>query len=350
MVTFFPSSDVGGVLGNFMNLAHLHLVLNHFPIIGTVIGLGLFLSSLVGKNEDLKRASLIVFAAVALLALPAFFSGIGAQAAIAREPAVSAALIERHEGAAMLALLFMEVTGALALVGLWRRDRIGPGKRWARNWIALLLFSAVTTGLMTRVGTTGGDIRHPEIGFASQARAAADGQESGVSAIVHAVEPSPRKFRDLMLLSKWWWAFMMDMHFIGLALLIGTVGILDVRLLGFAKQLPLAPLHRLMPWAMAGFGINTATGVLAFIGMPNFYTFDIAFWLKMLALLLLGLNAAAFYLTDAFHSVQHLEPGEDAPPLAKFFAAASLVLWFAVIALGRYIQPLSDTLPLIRGQ
>jgi len=137
----------------------------------------------------------------------------------------------------------------------------------------------------------------------------------------------------------------MDMHFIGLALLIGTVGVLDLRMLGFLKQIPVAPLHRLMPWAMAGFGVNTLTGILAFIGMPTYYTFDVAFWLKMLTLLLLGLNAAAFYLSDAFQSVEHLGAGEDAPPLAKFVAASSLVLWFAVIALGRYIQSYTDTIP-----
>jgi len=322
-----------------MNLAHLHLVLNHFPIIGTIIGLGLLVVSFAGKNDDLKRAGLIVLAAVALLALPTFFSGIGAQGAVRRDPAVSAALIERHEGAAMLALFFMEIAGALALVGLWKLYRGSTGRRWSPTSIAILFFSVATAGLMARVGTTGGDIRHPEIRLA-----VTGAQESGLSALVHVLEPSPARFTDLMLISKWWWAFMMDLHFIGLALLIGTVGILNLRMLGFAKQLPVAPLHRLTPWAMGGFGINALTGVLAFIGMPNYYTFDVAFWLKMLALLLLGLNVAAFYLTDAFQSVEHLGPGEDAPLLAKFFAATSLVLWFAVIALGRYIQSFTDTI------
>ena len=324
-----------------MNLAHLHLVLNHFPIIGTVIGLGLFVVSFVGKNDDLKRASLIVLAAVALLALPTFFSGIGAQRAIGRDPAVSAVLIERHEGAAILAVFFMEIAGALALVGLWQDHRVSTGKRRTWNLMAILLFSVVTAGLMARVGTTGGDIRHPEI---RPAREVTGTQESGLSAIVHVFEPSPGKFTDLMLISKWWWAFMMDLHFIGLALLIGTVGILNLRVLGFAKQLPVGPLHRLTPWAMGAFGINTLTGILAFIGMPSYYAFNVAFWLKMLALLLLGLNVAAFYLTNAFHSVEHLGPGEDAPLLAKCFAATSLVLWFAVIALGRYIQSFTDTI------
>src|SRR5262249_48457310 len=235
---------------------------------------------------------------------------------------------------------FMEITGALAFVGLWKRYRLSTDQRWSRDWIAILLFSAVTAGLMARVGNTGGDIRHAEIRFAEQV---ADTQESGLSAIVHVFEPSPSKFRDLMLISKWWWAFMMDLHFIGLALLIGTVGIFNLRVLGFAKPLPIAPLHRLTPWAMAGFGINTLTGILAFIGMPSYYTFDIAFWLKMLALWLVAINVGVFYLT-AFHKVEHLGPNEDAPRLAKFFAAMSLVLWFAVIALGRYIQSFSDTI------
>src|SRR5262249_55878416 len=93
-----------------MSLAHLHLLLNHFPIIGTAVGLGLFIASFVAKSDEIKEAALVILAAVALLALPAFFSGIGAQGAISKDPAVSSALIERHEGAATLALLFMEIT------------------------------------------------------------------------------------------------------------------------------------------------------------------------------------------------------------------------------------------------
>jgi hypothetical protein len=60
--------------------------------------------------------------------------------------------------------------------------------------------------------------------------------------------------------------------------------------------------------------------------------------------MLLGLNAAAFYMTDVFGEVENLRAGEDAPISAKLIAASSLFLWFAVIAMGRYIQPLTDTL------
>ena len=323
-----------------MNFPHLHLLLNHFPIIGTMVGLGLFLISLLGKNEDLRRASLIIFAAMALLAIPTFFSGTGAQGAIKKLPGVSETLIERHQGAAMLALLFMEITGALSLVGLWKSQGTPRPAHWNWTLSAVLLFSIVTVVLMTRVGTTGGDIRHPEIG---------SGQEevtegSAISKILSRLEPSPSKFAELMTASKWWWAFMMDLHFVGLVLLIGTVGILDLRVLGFAKQIPFGPLHRLVPWAMAGFGLNLVTGVLAFTGMDQYYTYDWAFWLKMLAIMLLGLNVAAFYLTGAFESAERMGPGDDAPPLAKFIAGTSLLLWFAVITLGRYIQSYSDTI------
>jgi uncharacterized membrane protein len=322
-----------------MNFAHLHLLLNHFPIIGTIVGFGLLLLSLLGRNEDLRRASLIIFPAMALIAIIAFFSGVGAQGAIRKAPGVSETLIERHQGAAMLALFFVEATGAFSLVALWTAQGKPRPAPWNWSLSAVLLFSMLTAGLMARVGATGGDIRHPEI--VSSQEEVADG--SGISKIVHAFEPSPGRVAELMTTSKWWWAFMMDLHFVGLALLMGVVGILDLRMLGFAKQIPIHSLHRLLPWAMVGFGINLVTGVLAFTGMDQYYTYDWAFWLKMLAIMLLGLNAAAFYLTDAFESVEGLGPGGDAPPLAKFIAGSSLFLWFAVITLGRYIQSFADT-------
>src|SRR5262245_58208380 len=162
-----------------MHLAHLHLLLNHIPIIGAITGLGLLVASLATKSDDLERASLMVLAAVALLSLPAFFSGVGAQGAIRKDTAIPATLIERHEGSAILALFFMEVTGALSLVGLWRRDRLFNTKPWSSSMAAILFFSVVTAGLMTRVGATGGDIRHPEIRVGQDVSA-----ETGLSALI----------------------------------------------------------------------------------------------------------------------------------------------------------------------
>jgi len=240
-------------------------------------------------------------------------------------------------------LWFMEATGALALAGLWQSQRISHLARW--NVSAVLLFSLLTAGLMARTGSTGGDIRHPE-DRPSQAAATTGGTvaEGTIGSIIHTFEPTPEKFSEAVTFSKWWWTFMMIMHFLGLIMIVGTVGLLDLRIMGFLKQLPVAPVHRFLPWAMAGLGVNIVTGLLAFTGLPENYIYSGVFWLKMLSLLLLGLNAAAFYLTDIFAGVESLGAGEDAPISAKLIAASSLFLWFAVITFGRYIQPLGDTL------
>src|ERR1700690_2673239 len=100
-----------------VNFAHLHLLLNHIPIIGTIIAISLFLVSFLGKNDDMRRSSYIIFAGVAFVTIPTFVSGFGAQADIAKQPGVSGDLIQRHEGAAILSFWFMLITGALAVAG-----------------------------------------------------------------------------------------------------------------------------------------------------------------------------------------------------------------------------------------
>jgi uncharacterized membrane protein len=322
----------------YLNFAHLHLLLNHFPIIGTIVGLGLFLVSFVGNNKDLRRASLIIFAGIALLTIPTFLSGFGAQLGIQGKPDVSDALIKRHEGSAMLSLWFMFATGGFSFVALWQSHH----RKRAADWTitAVLLFSLVTVGLMARTGNTGGDIRHPEASGFTNGKVV----EGPIGSILSALEPTPDKFSQLMLVNEWWWGFMMALHFLGLALIIGTVGILDLRIMGFLKQFPVAPLHRFIPFAMAGLAINIVTGMLAFIGQPENYIYSGAFWLKMTALMLLGANAVVFYMAGTFEHLENLGPGEDAPAFAKLVAASSLFLCFTLIVLGRYIQPLGDTI------
>ena len=129
----------------------------------------------------------------------------------------------------------------------------------------------------------------------------------------------------------WVWPTCETLHFIGLAMLIGTVWIMDLRMLGVAKGLPLAPLHRLIRWGVAGFIINFVTGVLFFVGTPYQYIGNIGFYLKMLFIVLAGINVLVFYLT-VFHRVEMLEPGEDAPFPAKVIAVLSLVLWLGVMS------------------
>jgi hypothetical protein len=135
----------------------------------------------------------------------------------------------------------------------------------------------------------------------------------------------------------WIWPACETLHFIGLAMLIGAVGLLDLRMLGVAKGLPVAALHRLIPWGVAGFIINAITGFLFFAGDPFQYINNIAFGLKILFILVAGLNMAAFYLFGVFRVAEALGPGDDAPLSAKLIAGSSLFLWVGVMYLGRML-------------
>src|ERR1700722_11432189 len=110
-----------------MNVTHLHLLLNHFPIIGTLIAFAVYLFSFVGKNQDLRRCSLIIFPGIALLTIPTFISGAGAQQWLTQShpDPMATALMVRHENAALLTLGLILVTGALSLCGLWQTHRDG---------------------------------------------------------------------------------------------------------------------------------------------------------------------------------------------------------------------------------
>ena len=144
-----------------MNLAHLHLLLNHFPTVGTVIGLGLFIGSLATHNDSLKRASMLVLLLIAVSALPVYFTGNAALEAIQSRPDVSKQFVARHQDVALLALILMGITGALAWRGLWEFRGNARPSTW--NVYGILLFSLLTVALMTVTATMGGEIRHEEI-------------------------------------------------------------------------------------------------------------------------------------------------------------------------------------------
>ena len=141
---------------------------------------------------------------------------------------------------------------------------------------------------------------------------------------------------------RWTWAVCETLHFIGMALLIGVVGLLDARMLGMFKRLPIGPLERLVPWGVAGFVINAVTGFLFFAGAPGQYIHNSVFWYKMLFIAIAGVNVGIFYLTGLSGEVDRLGPGEDAPFAAKAIAASSLFLWFGVIFWGRMLPFLGE--------
>jgi hypothetical protein len=113
---------------------------------------------------------------------------------------------------------------------------------------------------------------------------------------------------------------------------------LDLRMLGMAKMLPLAPLHRLTRWGIAGFAVNLLTGLTFIVGSISYVTSNLdAVGFKLGAVFLAGLNLLVFRLT-VFPKVVALGPGDEAPPLAKVIAATSLFLWASVIWFGRRLM------------
>ena len=145
-----------------MNWAHVHLVSNHIPVLGTAFGLALLVYAAARRDEGVKSVALGVFAIVALLALPVFFTGEPAEGVVENAPGVSEPLIEAHESAALIALIAVELLGAVALGGLvatWRRRRpLSPA--FTR---ATVVFSLIAAGLMARTANLGGKITHAEI-------------------------------------------------------------------------------------------------------------------------------------------------------------------------------------------
>jgi hypothetical protein len=135
----------------------------------------------------------------------------------------------------------------------------------------------------------------------------------------------------------WIWPTCETLHFMGLALLIGNVGVLDLRLLGALKRLPVAPLNRLIRWGVLGFVVNLLTGLVFFVGAPSQYVANIAFAFKLIFMALAAVNLAVFNLSGIARIVDALGPGDDAPASAKIIAGTSLFLWVGVMFWGRML-------------
>lgn len=127
-------------------------------------------------------------------------------------------------------------------------------------------------------------------------------------------------------------------HVLGLALVFGTIAVIDLRLLGLASAH--RPFRRvasdIFKWTWAAFALTAATGALMFITNASVYYHNAFFRAKMLLLVLAGLNMALFELT-AGRSVAKWDEAPAAPRAGKAAAVASLAIWIAVICMGRII-------------
>lgn len=156
-----------------MNQAHIHLLLNHLPVVGTLFSVLLLAVALLRKNDELRKVSLGFVVLVALAAIPTYLTGEPAEKIVEHLPGVSEALIESHEEAALFSLIAVEVAGIASLAGLFIfRRRSLPNAMFA----AALAITLVAAGLMGWTANLGGQIRHTEIRSGFTAPAETEGQ------------------------------------------------------------------------------------------------------------------------------------------------------------------------------
>ncbi|MBT5032549.1 MAG: hypothetical protein HOM55_09685 [Proteobacteria bacterium] len=301
----------------FSNVPHWHMLLNHVPSIGLVIVLGLYLTSFYLKSEDLNRTSLVLFMVLGLLAIPTYLSGVATKWAIVNNTDISLDLITAHQDAALSTFITLSATSFLAWLALWQRRRFSEPAKWCQGAVLIVAFISVLT--MIETGSRGGEINHPEIRIAEAAAA----ETSSSEAITTYVFDTP-----------WLWPTMEALHFIGMALLFGVVLVVSLRVLGIAKSIPFAALHRLLPLGVFGLVINIATGMGFLIVDSQRYTAIPAFYWK-LALITIG-GVVALYFTY-FNHPWSLKAKDDATPTAKVVAAASILIWAGVLLLGRML-------------
>lgn len=126
-------------------------------------------------------------------------------------------------------------------------------------------------------------------------------------------------------------------HITGIALLVGSVALFDLRVLGFSPTLPVRRLARhLLPWAWAGFAIVAASGAMMFAAHATEFFRNPAFAVKVALIGAAGINALWFHL-GPMRAAMHWDSGARAPRTARIAAAGSLALWLGVIACGRLI-------------
>jgi hypothetical protein len=134
----------------------------------------------------------------------------------------------------------------------------------------------------------------------------------------------------------WIYPALESAHYIGLACLVGAIMLIDLRLLGFARSLPMRSLIGLVPWVWAGFIINATSGTLIFIYGATNFSGNPAFRIKLVLMLLAGINAMIFTIAAAKSGSGWVDSGR-VPPAIKVVATASFLLWLGVVTAGRWM-------------
>lgn len=144
-----------------MNGAHLHLLVNHFPIVGTILATLVLIAGFLFKNTSVKLTALGLFVFSALSSLAAYFTGDLAEEVVESLSEVSHALIHRHEEFAEFFHITTLILGMLALITVILHHRRSPYVRYF--FIVIFVVAALDIYAAIQTGNSGGKIRHTEI-------------------------------------------------------------------------------------------------------------------------------------------------------------------------------------------
>ncbi|MDI5898699.1 hypothetical protein [Flavobacterium yafengii] len=160
-----------------MNDAHLHMVVNHFPIIGTIFGIGILIAGIFLNNSSIKNTAYILFIIAAIFGALSMGTGEGAEEMVEDFPNIGKAIIHEHEELAEKFALVLYVTGVFALISLV----VAVKKfRLAKIFSFITLILALISGIISiNVGTSGGEIRHTEIREDSATKVVNDTNSTG---------------------------------------------------------------------------------------------------------------------------------------------------------------------------
>lgn len=144
-----------------MNDAHLHLVINHLPIVALLIAFLVLLAGFLFKKPEIKLTALGIFIFSALSAIIAFYTGEGAEEVVENLPNISETLIHNHEEAAEIFYTLVLILGALSLVTMFLQ--IKKSKVVSFGYTLIFIMALVAMFFAKNTGTSGGMINHPEI-------------------------------------------------------------------------------------------------------------------------------------------------------------------------------------------
>jgi hypothetical protein len=155
-----------------------------------------------------------------------------------------------------------------------------------------------------------------------------------MDALIDWIQSTP--IHEAMLDIPWAFPACETLHFMGLTLLIGAILVVDLRALGLLRMIDFKTAHKLIGVAIFGFAINLTTGTLFCFADPGRYFVNVGFQSKMVLIVIAGLNAVAFELL-VYRRVRAGDAAAETSIAARTTAALSVVLWFSVLILGRFM-------------